>query len=142
MGLSFVAKVVFFLSAAIWAVCEAETIVVGGSEGWHYGYNYTNWAIDNSPFYMNDKLVFKYNPPRSAASAYTVYLLPNLLSYIRCDFSKSKKLANSNQGSGLGLTVELNQWRPYYFASNGGKGNSSHCKDGLMKFFAVPWPRI
>ncbi|PON36876.1 Cupredoxin [Parasponia andersonii] len=86
-------------------------------------------------------MVFKYNPPRNNASAYTVYLLPNLWSYITCDFRKAKLLANPKQGGGQsGFVVELNQWRPYYFASNGDNGN--HCDDGLMKFFAVPWPRV
>ena len=60
MGLSLGAKVcVLFVTAsllAVLSVCEAKTIVVGGSEGWHYGFNYTDWALQNSPFYFNDKL--------------------------------------------------------------------------------------
>lgn len=35
---------------------EAKTIVVGGTNGWGFGFNYTDWAIKNSPFYINDKL--------------------------------------------------------------------------------------
>ncbi|GMN40042.1 hypothetical protein TIFTF001_009267 [Ficus carica] len=141
MGLSFGAKgCLLLLTACLLAVCEARTIVVGGSEGWHYGLNYTDWAIQNSPFYFKDKLVFKYNPPRSASTVYSVYLLPNLYSYITCDFSDAKLLADPKQGGGRGFVVELNQWRPHYFASNGGNGR--HCNDGLMKFFAVPWPRV
>jgi hypothetical protein len=35
---------------------EAKTIVVGGSEGWRFGFNYTDWALQNSPFYINDEL--------------------------------------------------------------------------------------
>ncbi|GMN18824.1 hypothetical protein TIFTF001_045077 [Ficus carica] len=129
MGLSFGAKgCLLLLTACLLAVCEARTIVVGGSEGWHYGFNYTDWAIQNSPFYFKDKLV------------YSVYLLPNLHSYITCDFSDAKQLADPKLGGGLGFVVELNQWRPYYFASNGGNGR--HCDDGLMKFFAVPGPRV
>lgn len=84
--------------------------------------------------------MFKYNPPRSASTVYSVYLLPNLYSYITCDFSDAKLLADPKQGGGRGFVVELNQWRPYYFASNGGNGR--HCNDGLMKFFGVPWPRV
>ncbi|KAL5558607.1 hypothetical protein UlMin_034818 [Ulmus minor] len=137
--LSYATKACLLLVAAsLLAACEARTIVVGGSEGWHLGFNYTDWALANSPFYFNDKLVFKY--PADEASAYTVYLLPNLGSYIRCDFNGSKLVANSNQGGGKGFEVVLNQWKPYYFASKGDKGDQ--CNDGLMKFFAVPWPRF
>lgn len=57
MGLSFLAKgCLLFLTASLLAVSEARTIEVGGSEGWHIGFNYTDWAIKNSPFYINDKL--------------------------------------------------------------------------------------
>ena len=31
-------------------------ILVGGSEHWHYGFNYTDWAFKNAPFYLNDTL--------------------------------------------------------------------------------------
>lgn len=88
--------------------------------------------------------MFNYNPPKDKAAAYTVHLLPNLWSYITCDFSKAKLLATLEEGGagsgGSGFVVELDQWRPYYFASNGGDGR--HCNDGLMKFFAVPWPHV
>lgn len=34
----------------------SRRIVVGGSENWHFGYNYTEWALKNGPFYLNDTL--------------------------------------------------------------------------------------
>ena len=51
-GLGFVVLVM----ATAMAVGEAKSIVVGGAENWRYGYNYTDWALKNSPFYINDKL--------------------------------------------------------------------------------------
>ncbi|PON71393.1 Cupredoxin [Trema orientale] len=126
------------VTASLLAVGQAKTIVVGGSEGWRFGFNYTNWAIQNTPFYINDKLVFKYDPPSNSSFAYGVYLLENLGSYLSCNFTSAELLANSTQGVGDGFEVSLSQWRPYYFASYGDDGY--HCDDGHMKFFAVPWP--
>ncbi|KAL2537507.1 CUB and sushi domain-containing protein 3 [Forsythia ovata] len=34
----------------------SKRIIVGGSENWRFGFNYTDWAIRNGPFYMNDTL--------------------------------------------------------------------------------------
>lgn len=48
--------VLLLMAASLLAVGEAKTIVVGGSEGWRFGFNYTDWALQNSPFYINDKL--------------------------------------------------------------------------------------
>lgn len=31
-------------------------ITVGGSENWHYGFDYKQWAWKNGPFYINDTL--------------------------------------------------------------------------------------
>lgn len=44
------------VTASVLAIGQAKTIVVGGSEGWRFGFNYTDWAIQNAPFYINDKL--------------------------------------------------------------------------------------
>jgi len=33
-----------------------RSILVGDSEGWRAGTNYTQWAIKNSPFHINDTL--------------------------------------------------------------------------------------
>jgi hypothetical protein len=29
---------------------------VDGSQNWHFDYNYSDWAIKNGPFYLNDTL--------------------------------------------------------------------------------------
>ncbi|OMO74882.1 Plastocyanin-like protein [Corchorus olitorius] len=121
------------VAASLFAVTQAATVVVGGSENWRYGYNYTEWAANNAPFYFGDTLVFKYKK----SPAHSVYLLPNLYSYLTCDFSKAKLLANPSQGQGHGYAVAINQWRVFYFAS--AEGND--CKKGLMKLIVVPWPR-
>ncbi|XVE70001.1 hypothetical protein DITRI_Ditri10aG0036600 [Diplodiscus trichospermus] len=120
--------------ASLFAVTQAATVVVGGSENWRYGYNYTEWAANTAPFYFEDTLVFNYEK----TPAHSVYLLPNLWSYLKCDFSKAKLLANPTQGEGHGFKFVLNQWRVFYFAS--AEGND--CKDGLMKLIIVPWPRF
>ncbi|XP_062097166.1 blue copper protein 1a-like [Humulus lupulus] len=141
MALNHAAKglVLLLVTASVLAIGQAKTIVVGGTEGWRYGFNYTDWAIQNTPFYIEDKLVFKYDPPSDTNSlAYGVYKLPNLDSYLSCNFSSAEVLANSTQGVGNGFEVSLNEWKPYYFASYGVDAN--HCNDGHMKFFAVPWP--
>ncbi|XP_031376581.1 uncharacterized protein LOC116192240 [Punica granatum] len=118
------------IAATTLVVGQAETVVVGGSENWRPGYNYTDWALKSSPFYINDKLVFKYEAPQN------VYLLPNLWSYIKCDFKNAKLLASETNGAGNGFEVVLNQWRLYYFASSSG----NDCSSGMMKFFAMPLP--
>ncbi|XVF63984.1 hypothetical protein PTKIN_Ptkin09bG0130600 [Pterospermum kingtungense] len=128
-------QIIFFVAVAVslLAVTQAATVVVGGSENWSYGYNYTEWAANTAPFYFEDTLVFKYGK----TTAHSVYLLPNLSSYLTCDFSKAKLLANPTQDQGNGFKFVLNQWRVFYFAS--AEGND--CKDGLMKLIVVPWPR-
>jgi len=35
---------------------QPKKIIVGGSQNWHFGYNYSDWAIKNGPFYLNDTL--------------------------------------------------------------------------------------
>ena len=50
---------IVLLIASLEAMSEARgrTIAVGDSEiGWRSGTNYTDWAIHNSPFYINDIL--------------------------------------------------------------------------------------
>ncbi|KAE8674532.1 putative Thioredoxin superfamily protein [Hibiscus syriacus] len=113
---------------------QATTVVVGGSENWRYGYNYTEWAANTAPFYFHDTLVFKYDN----TTTHSVYMMPNLWSYLQCDFGKAKLLANTTQGEGDGFRFVLNQWRVFYFAS----GEANDCKDGQMKMVVVPWPRF
>ncbi|MBA0782578.1 hypothetical protein Gotri_000441, partial [Gossypium trilobum] len=33
-----------------------KRILVGGSQNWHFGVNYTDWSLKNGPFYINDTL--------------------------------------------------------------------------------------
>ncbi|KAH0990367.1 hypothetical protein GBA52_001850 [Prunus armeniaca] len=117
MGVSYGSQgfILILVAVSLLALGEAKTVVVGGSQ------------------------VFKYDPP-SNTRAHDVYLLPNLWSYITCDFRRAKLVANATQGGGEGFKFVLNQWGPHYFACGQG-ANSSHCNQGLMKFFAVPWPR-
>ncbi|GLT37000.1 hypothetical protein SLA2020_113440 [Shorea laevis] len=120
---------------------NSKKIIVGGSDNWHFGVNYTDWAFKNAPFYFNDTLVFKYDSPNVTFS-HSVYLLPNLWSFINCDFSQAKMVANITEGRGNGFEFVLKQWRPHYFACGEGP-NRFHCKNGNMKFFVMPllrWP--
>jgi len=32
----------------------SNRIIVGDSYHWNYGFNYTKWAIEHGPFYLND----------------------------------------------------------------------------------------
>ncbi|KAA8528570.1 hypothetical protein F0562_035925 [Nyssa sinensis] len=141
MSFSYAAHgLVLLLTATLLAVSQADTIVVGGSEHWRFGFNYTDWALQHGPFYQNDTLVFKYDPPSDATPPHTVYLLPNLWSFMRCDFSRAQLLANTTQGSGDGFEFVLSNWRPLYFAC--GEDNGINCKEGMMKFFVVPLRRL
>ncbi|PSS19185.1 Early nodulin-like protein [Actinidia chinensis var. chinensis] len=115
----------------------SQRIIVGGSENWHFGFNYTDWALKNGPFYLNDTLVFKYDPPVDNSShPHSVYLLPNFWSYLNCDLSRAKRLADVTQGGGEGFEFRLMRWQPHYFAC--GESNGFHCDKGLMKFFVMP----
>ncbi|TXG64377.1 hypothetical protein EZV62_011371 [Acer yangbiense] len=112
-------------------------IIVGGSDHWRYGFNYSVWAFQNNPFYVNDVLVFKYNPPSKTQFHHSVYLLPNMWSYLACDLSRAKLIANTTQGDGEGFEFVLKKrWQPYYFVC--GERGGLHCKDGGMKFFVKP----
>ncbi|KAB5526744.1 hypothetical protein DKX38_020591 [Salix brachista] len=130
--------ILFLLATSLLAVGATRTIVVGGSENWKLGIDYSVWANQNKPFYFNDTLVFKYDLPSENSTGYSVYLLPNLRSYARCDFRRAKLLANTTQGSGEGFAYVLNKWRPHYFVS--GEDNGTQCYPGMMKFFAAPTP--
>ncbi|XP_038718512.1 uncharacterized protein LOC120011464 isoform X2 [Tripterygium wilfordii] len=58
MGLGSNAMLVFVLLTVSLVASNGQgrTFIVGGSQGWRSGVNYTDWAIRNSPFYINDKL--------------------------------------------------------------------------------------
>ncbi|PRQ23225.1 putative cupredoxin [Rosa chinensis] len=111
-------------------------IIVGGSENWHYGFNYADWSLKNASFYVHDTLVFKYDPPNNTTPPHSVYMLPNLWSFIHCDLSKAKMVGSPTQGGGNGFEFVLKSSRPYYFAC--GEHNGTHCKDGMMRFFVFP----
>lgn len=34
----------------------SKRIIVGGSDNWRFGFNYTDWSIKNGPFFLNDTL--------------------------------------------------------------------------------------
>ncbi|KAL8553320.1 hypothetical protein ACS0TY_001841 [Phlomoides rotata] len=120
------------------ATQRSNKIVVGGSENWHFGFNYTDWAIKNGPIFLNDALVFKYDPPNDTTFPHSVYLLPDFWSFQKCDLRRAKKIGEVNQGGGEGFEFVLKRWQPHYFAC--GERNGFHCKVGLMKFAA--WPLI
>ncbi|KAL7082667.1 hypothetical protein ACP275_14G115200 [Erythranthe tilingii] len=120
------------------ATQRSNRIIVGGSENWRYGLNYTDWAIKNGPFYLNDTLVFKYDPPNDTTFPHSVYLLPNFRSFLKCDLRRAKIIGKATAGGGKGFEFVLKRWQPYFFACGEHKG--IHCKDGLMKF--AVWPLI
>ncbi|XP_015934211.1 uncharacterized protein LOC107460370 [Arachis duranensis] len=117
---------------------EGRSILVGGSQGWRAGTNYTEWTIQNSPFHINDTLVFKYPAPNKVTAAQSVYVLPTMWSYTTCEFRGAKLLGNTHEGGGEGFKVKLDQWRPYYFASP--ENGAGDCIAGLTKFIAIPTP--
>ncbi|KAI3451787.1 hypothetical protein Pfo_008452 [Paulownia fortunei] len=153
MGFNYARAIFLLVIASTLAASLADTVVVGGSEGWRFGYNYTDWALKHGPFYINDTLelilykhvtllsisIFKYAPPSNESRPHSVYLLPNLYSFVTCDISQGRLLSNPSEADGNGFLYVLNQWRPHYFAS--GEGNGNDCKEGMMKFFAIPLPR-
>ncbi|CAL9022174.1 unnamed protein product [Prunus brigantina] len=111
-------------------------INVGGSENWHYGFDYKQWAWKNGPFYINDTLVFKYDPPNDTTRPHSVYLFQNPWSFMKCDLSQAKMVGKPTQGGGKGFEFVLKSWQPYYFAC--GEHDGLHCKDGLMRFAVFP----
>ncbi|KAG6605125.1 hypothetical protein SDJN03_02442, partial [Cucurbita argyrosperma subsp. sororia] len=114
-------------------------IIVGGSKYWRLGFDYNDWIHKNGPFYLNDILVFKYDPPNSSTPPHNVYLLPNMQSLNKCDFRRAKLVANLTQGSGNGFNFVLKQQKAYYFAC--AEGNGFHCNLGSMKFSITPQSR-
>ncbi|KAL4304536.1 hypothetical protein GQ457_10G021050 [Hibiscus cannabinus] len=113
-----------------------QKIIVGGAENWHFGFNYSDWAFQNAPFYFNDTLVFKYDPPSNGTFPHSVYLFPDRWSYMNCNLKRAKMIANATQGGGDGFEFVLNKWRPFYFAC--GEHDGIHCKLGGMKFMVAP----
>ncbi|XP_012072528.1 uncharacterized protein LOC105634304 [Jatropha curcas] len=159
MGPKYIQGFVIVLCASLLGVCVANldwqygsdrpnhrhtpnnTIIVGGSAHWTFGFNYLHWITKNVPFFVNDSLVFKYDPPsENNTHPHNVYLLPNKRSFVTCNLTEAVKIANETQGAGEGFEFVLKKWKkPYYFAC--GAGNGYHCNVGGMKFFVKPFPR-
>jgi hypothetical protein len=68
-GFTFAQYFILIVNVSMLAVCMANKesphpkytqashkIIVGGSEGWRFNFSYTNWALKNGPFYLNDTL--------------------------------------------------------------------------------------
>ncbi|OAY25433.1 uncharacterized protein LOC110605577 [Manihot esculenta] len=117
-----------------------QKIIVGGSANWTFGFNYSVWAFKSGPFFVNDTLVFKYDPPSETnIHPHSVYLLPDMWSFINCNLTRGVKIANETQGAGKGFEFVLKEWKPYYFAC--GASDGYHCNVGRMKFFVLPYLR-
>ncbi|KAK9988304.1 hypothetical protein SO802_028543 [Lithocarpus litseifolius] len=115
----------------------SNKIIVGDSYHWNFGFNYIDWAIKHGPFYVNDTLVFKYEPPTPKIFPHSVYLLPNLESFTKCDLKNAKMEGNTTQGAGEGFEFVLKTpGQPHYFAC--GERNGFHCLNGTMKFLVTP----
>ncbi|KAJ4848561.1 hypothetical protein Tsubulata_007863 [Turnera subulata] len=115
----------------------SNKIVVGGSRQWQFGVNYTDWAVKHGRFYLNDTLVFKFDPPSdNNTHPHSVYLLPNRKSFRECDLKSGQMIANVTDGGGKGFEFVLRRFRFYYFACGG--GNGFHCNNGTMKFMVIP----
>lgn len=57
MALTYSQGLVLLVTACILEIGQqADTIVVGGSENWRFGINYTDWSLKRGPFYINDTL--------------------------------------------------------------------------------------
>ncbi|WCJ33809.1 Cupredoxin superfamily protein [Euphorbia peplus] len=111
-------------------------INVGGSSNWTFGFNYGRWAYQHGIFYINDTLVFKYDPPsENNIHPHSVYLLSDWWSFQSCNMTNALKLADESQGE-KGFEFKLEKWQPYFFACGG--GNGFHCNNGTMKFMVMP----
>ncbi|KAG2705471.1 hypothetical protein I3760_05G055100 [Carya illinoinensis] len=117
-----------------------KRIVVGGeTERWRTNLNYTDWALKNGQFYVNDTLVFKYDPPNVTANSdqHSVYLLPDMFSFRTCNLKRATMVGNVTQGGGEGFQFVLEaecRRQTYYFAC----GEKDHCTNGQMKFTVTP----
>ncbi|GLJ11167.1 hypothetical protein SUGI_0145210 [Cryptomeria japonica] len=134
--LSLFIVILFWVSSVHVEYAGARNISVGGSEGWRYGYNYSDWISKAGKIYVNDVLVFKYSIPTSSSLPHNVLLLKDKSSYKKCNVSGGIKLADPTQGIGEGFAFKLKKVTNYYFAC--GVGNGKHCDVGLMKFGIKP----
>lgn len=80
--------------------------------------------------------VFKYDPPTPNTFPHSVYMLPNLQSFIKCDLRNAQMQGNATQGAGEGFEFVLKRpWQPHYFACS--EHDGIHGLNGTMKFFVT-----
>ncbi|KAK7308584.1 hypothetical protein VNO77_42203 [Canavalia gladiata] len=146
--------IILVITASMFSVCmsrkdlsfdsserwEPREIVVGGSENWRFGYNYTDWAIKNVPYYAGDTLVFKYDAPSAKTFPHNVYKLKDAERFAKCDFKNAKLLADTTEGAGKGFKYVLKKYKPHFFAC--GIKDGFHYNNGTMKFVVTPTRRI
>ncbi|PKA49123.1 Blue copper protein [Apostasia shenzhenica] len=131
---------VFLLCSFLLATSTtAAKINVGGSLNWTFGFNYTDWALKSAPFFVNDSLMFKYDPPNSTTHAHSVYLLKDSRSLLACDLRKATLAGNVTQGTGEGFEFTLRKRKNYFFVC--GELAGFHCSAGLMRFSVRPIKR-
>eukprot|EP01018_Ginkgo_biloba_P036205 Gb_02270 [translate_table: standard] len=116
-------------------IVNARIVIVGGDQHWHFGVNYTDWALKAAPFHVGDTLVFRYARPNGTIF-HNVYKLHDYSKFKGCDVRGAVLLAHENRGVGLGFPFVLKERKPYYFAC--GIKNGFHCQVGLMKFSVKP----
>ncbi|KAG9450833.1 hypothetical protein H6P81_010798 [Aristolochia fimbriata] len=132
---------IFMALAASPATSDAAKIIVGGPQRWHFGFNYSEWACKNGPFYINDTLVFMYDPPSNTTFPHSVYMMKDLKSYRTCNLKKAKLVGGVADGGRGGLEFVLKKRKkPYFFAC--GERAGFHCSQGMMKFAVLPVPRV
>ncbi|XP_068641235.1 blue copper protein 1b-like [Aristolochia californica] len=132
---------IFMALATSPVTTDAAKIIVGGVQRWHFGFNYSDWACKTGPFYINDTLVFKYDPPSNTTFPHNVYLLKNIRSYRTCNLKNAKVVGGVADGGRGGLQFVLKKSKkPYFFAC--GVGAGLHCSQGLMKFAVLPIPHV
>ncbi|XP_020242123.1 uncharacterized protein LOC109820402 [Asparagus officinalis] len=136
MGIMRLGAIVLVIVSMLAASEAATSILVGGSQHWKFGFNYSDWALKTAPFYENDKLVFMYDPPNSTTHAHSVYLLKSLRAFLACDFKKAQMVGNVTDGGGQGFEFVLKKRKPHYFAC--AERGGLHCTLGLMKFIVTP----
>ncbi|KAG8076881.1 hypothetical protein GUJ93_ZPchr0006g44602 [Zizania palustris] len=119
---------------------RAERFVVGDAARWTWGYNYTDWVIKKGPFFLNDSLVFMYDPPNATVHAHSVYMMRNAADYQSCNLKAAKLVANTTQGATSGYEFVFKKRKTHYFVC--GERGGIHCTMGQMKFIVKPKPSV
>ncbi|RVW14957.1 hypothetical protein CK203_109368 [Vitis vinifera] len=137
------------LTASMLTVGTASRPIAGRPANyWNFDFNHSFCGPRNGhPFHPNNNntrppkkfiVVFKYDPPSKTTFPHSVYLLPNLRSFLTCDLSRVEQVATVAQGGGEGFEFVVKNWWPHYFAC--GEHDGLHCKKGMMKFFVMSLP--